>query len=113
MGKGLKAKMGKARIQVASDSNPTHTAISKTGTFWSILRLKWKSVLASSTRISFSLLASFRDSSPQVVVASNSHTTTPLPIISTKAPGIPPNWPGSGHLSIPKQTVVNEYKSVD
>lgn len=93
MGEGLKAKMSNAEIQVASERNPTH---------W--LELNWNIVvhseaqreecLASSTRISFPLLASSMDSSPQVVVATTSETTP--------SPGIQPDWPGPGNMSISK-----------
>lgn len=85
MGKGLKAKMSKAELQVASERNPTR---------W--LKLNWnilvhseaqrEECLTSSTRISFPLLVSSMDSSPQVVVATTSETT--------QSPGIQPDWPG-------------------
>lgn len=92
MGKGLKAKMSNAEIQVASERNPGHWLELN----WNIVvhsRLKGK-CLASSTRISFPLLASSMDSSPQVVVATTSETT--------QSPGVQPDWPGPGNMSISK-----------
>lgn len=76
MGKGLKAKMGKAGLQVASDRKPNTYCLQKN---WNQLvhsEAQVEEYLASGTRISFSLMDSFMDSSPQVVVASNSHTIT-------------------------------------